>query len=364
MLDRGEVLLGDLLSCHAAATHEPPNTSRCPIRFFLSSCMPDWGVMGPHGEDPRKNLPEYWQRKGPVDDLDEVLVLPFWQGGPKRIEILSGVIPAGSIGKSDIEPIARAASIVLAVPFDSQRRSDSRVCRLLDTSMAHIRAYNAWFQPETRGDAGATREGKSTKDQAFLPLASALEMGKKGKVKTTPTTRRSVEDWEAILRFQGSDSGVPNVDSKEHIRLAVLHNGEVVAVPANSTFGDEVFTTFVSPANRPGLKQWVACVGRPVSGFEATNEGIACYAKQQLFGPLRDALDSGKTDGKSIPGSDWASLGPFADKAPTLKRVQADIALPDNMFDIHHYSVIGVAVDASARHSLHARASSHYVAIH
>ncbi|KAK8078551.1 hypothetical protein PG996_004721 [Apiospora saccharicola] len=176
----------------------------------------------------------------------------------------------------------------------------------------------------------------------------------------------TVQDCEKQLRFDNSlgDDDDMMQDESRCFRLAVLSNGEVVAVPPSSIHYDEVFTTFVSPTKRPGLKQWVACVGRPLRGHEATNEKVARYAKEQFLGPLRDALDLWKTDGQSVPGSDWASLGPFADKAPTLKRAQADLNLKDDLFYIRYYGLVGVAVDASTPHILHARASTHYVAIH
>ncbi|KAK8135074.1 HET-domain-containing protein [Apiospora sp. TS-2023a] len=340
----------------------PPTLFRSPIRYFLPSWVPDWGITADHGVDPKKTLPQYWEHQdnGPVDDLDGVLILPFWQGGPKRITILSGLIPAASLRESDIEPIARAAATVLQVPFDLQRKTESKVYRLLDASLAHLQSYNNWYPSE----ATDKHPRETTNDyQQFLPFKSTLEIDTKEESNTA--VGPAIQDWEKQLRFDKDLGDVDNVmqDESRCFRLAVLNNGEVVAVPASSIHYDEVFTAFVSPSKRPGFKQWVACVGRPISGHEAANEGIARYAKEQFLGPLRNALDLGKADGQSVPGSDWASLGPFADKAPTLKQVQADLNLEDDLFDIRHYSLVGVAVDASASCNLHARASIHYAAI-
>ncbi|KAK8005964.1 hypothetical protein PG991_012261 [Apiospora marii] len=329
----------------------------------MSNLIRNWGVTGFVGAAPQYIRPDSLSNQGQVGDLDGVLVLPLWPGGPKRIERLSGRVPTSWIGGSDIEPIARAAGEVLQVPFDPQSKTESSVYRLLDASLAHLQSYNNWYSSE-RGEKHH-RAAVNDDHQYFLPFESALEMGSIGGVGTT--RRPGDKSWNKLLQVENGleDDGFIS-DGTKLFRLAILHNGEAAAVPPNANIGDEVFTIFMSPTKLRGSKQWVACVGRPVSGFEATNEAIARYAKQQFLKPLKNSLDpgSGSSDGKSIPGSDWASLGPFADKGPTLKGVEADIALQDDVFDIRHYRVIGVAVDASAPRSLHARASIHYAAIH
>ncbi|KAK8107033.1 uncharacterized protein PG998_009046 [Apiospora kogelbergensis] len=363
LLDRGDILLADLLS-YQAANPESSIQSHSSVRSILPSWVPDWNVITNNlVQHMEKTILSPQRHNGSPRIPNEILVLPFSQMDPKRIEKLSGLIPGRWIELSDVEALAREASAFF-LPDDHHNHFESEICRYIRQSLPYLQAYNEWYPSEMldRGDAFHHSESTMKKrtafrqrraesiDSLYTKFLSNVIFRQRGEPTTSVGPR--LKTWARLLHSAGPDEDILVRNETTCFRLALLCTGAVVAVPTKSRRGDELLVTIVSP-NTDSItfpEQSIAFVGRPLSGrgFEATNVGIARYSKHHFLEPIRKDLTMAVESQDQPTGILPRAFGkPSMDKSRTLERIRGMIDLKDEEFDVRHYSLIGTAVDGS-----------------